>query len=76
MLTWALARRLEGSDVTANAMAPGLIAETGLYRQYPPEELVVASATMAADRRQRAGRRYRRMAGKRPRAGGRQRKVF
>lgn len=32
MLTWALARRLEGSGVTANAMTPGLITETGLYR--------------------------------------------
>src|SRR6266498_2915304 len=32
MLTWALARRLKGSGVTANAMTPGLITETGLYR--------------------------------------------
>jgi NAD(P)-dependent dehydrogenase (short-subunit alcohol dehydrogenase family) len=32
LLTWALARRSEGSGVTANAMAPGLIADTGLYR--------------------------------------------
>jgi NAD(P)-dependent dehydrogenase (short-subunit alcohol dehydrogenase family) len=32
MLSWALARRLDGSGVTVNAMAPGLIAETGLYR--------------------------------------------
>jgi len=37
MLTWALARRLNGSDVTANAMAPGLIIETGLYRNAAPE---------------------------------------
>jgi NAD(P)-dependent dehydrogenase (short-subunit alcohol dehydrogenase family) len=37
MLTWALARRLEGSGVTANAMTPGLIAETGLYRNSAPE---------------------------------------
>ncbi len=37
MLTWALARRLEGSGVTANAMAPGLITETGLYRNAPSE---------------------------------------
>lgn len=37
MLTWALARRLEGSDVTANAMAPGLITETRLYRHAPLE---------------------------------------
>jgi NAD(P)-dependent dehydrogenase (short-subunit alcohol dehydrogenase family) len=37
MLTWALARRLEGSGVTANAMAPGLITETRLYRNAPAE---------------------------------------
>lgn len=37
LLTWALARRLEGSGVTANAMAPGLIADTGLYRHTPRE---------------------------------------
>ena len=37
MLTWAMARRLEGSGVTANAMTPGLITETGLYRNSPPE---------------------------------------
>jgi NAD(P)-dependent dehydrogenase (short-subunit alcohol dehydrogenase family) len=39
MLSWALARRLDGSGVTVNAMAPGLIAETGLYRNAPPELL-------------------------------------
>jgi len=32
LLTWALARRLAGSGVTANAMAPGLV-QTGLYRR-------------------------------------------
>jgi NAD(P)-dependent dehydrogenase (short-subunit alcohol dehydrogenase family) len=32
LLTWALARRLEGTSVTANAMTPGLITETRLYR--------------------------------------------
>ncbi len=32
LLTWALARRLRGSGVTANAMTPGLITETRLYR--------------------------------------------
>jgi NAD(P)-dependent dehydrogenase (short-subunit alcohol dehydrogenase family) len=37
MLTWALRRRLEGTGVTANAMTPGLIAETGLYRNSVPE---------------------------------------
>ncbi len=37
LLTWALARRLEGSSVTANAMAPGLIVGTGLYRNAPPQ---------------------------------------
>ena len=35
MLTWALARRLEGSGVTANAMAPGLAVKTGLYPDTP-----------------------------------------
>lgn len=37
MLTWALARRLKGSGVTANAMTPGLITETELYRNAAPE---------------------------------------
>lgn len=37
LLTWALARRLDGSGVTANAMAPGLIVDTGLYRNTPAE---------------------------------------
>jgi NAD(P)-dependent dehydrogenase (short-subunit alcohol dehydrogenase family) len=37
LLTWALARRLAGSGVTANAMTPGLITETGLYRHADPE---------------------------------------
>jgi NAD(P)-dependent dehydrogenase (short-subunit alcohol dehydrogenase family) len=37
MLTWALARRLEGNGVTAIAMTPGLITETGLYRNAAPE---------------------------------------
>ncbi len=37
LLTWALARRLKGTGVTANAMTPGLITETGLYRHAPSE---------------------------------------
>jgi NAD(P)-dependent dehydrogenase (short-subunit alcohol dehydrogenase family) len=37
LLTWALARRLEGTGVTANAMTPGLITETELYRNANPE---------------------------------------
>ena len=37
LLTWALARRLAGSGVTANAMAPGLIVDTGLYRSMAPD---------------------------------------
>ena len=36
MVTWALARRLEGSGITANAMAPGLVVQTGLYRDASP----------------------------------------
>ncbi len=37
LLTWALARRLNGRGVTANTMTPGLITETGLYRNAAPE---------------------------------------
>ncbi len=37
MLTWTLARRLKGSDVAVNAMTPGLITETGLYRNAEPD---------------------------------------
>jgi NAD(P)-dependent dehydrogenase (short-subunit alcohol dehydrogenase family) len=37
MLTWALARRLDGSGLTVNAMTPGLITETGLYRNAAPD---------------------------------------
>jgi NAD(P)-dependent dehydrogenase (short-subunit alcohol dehydrogenase family) len=37
LFSWVLARRLDGSGVTVNAMAPGLIAETGLYRNAPAE---------------------------------------
>ena len=35
LLTWAFARRLEKSGVAVNAMAPGLVPETGLYRDTP-----------------------------------------
>jgi len=35
LLTWAFARRLEKSGVVVNAMAPGLVPETGLYRDTP-----------------------------------------
>jgi NAD(P)-dependent dehydrogenase (short-subunit alcohol dehydrogenase family) len=38
MLTWAFARRLSGESVTVNAMAPGLVLDTGLYRDLPPEQ--------------------------------------
>jgi NAD(P)-dependent dehydrogenase (short-subunit alcohol dehydrogenase family) len=44
LLTWALARRLEGSGVTANAMAPGFVPATGLARGLSPE-LRVSYAT-------------------------------
>ncbi len=64
MLTWALARRLEGTGVTANAMTPGLITETELYRNATPE--LVQRLTQDLRRAdQRPGRRYRRLAGKR-----------
>ena len=48
LLTWALARRVAGSNVTANAMTPGLVTETGLYRNAAPE--------MLSRLRQRGGR--------------------
>jgi NAD(P)-dependent dehydrogenase (short-subunit alcohol dehydrogenase family) len=37
MLTWAFARRLGEHRVTVNAMAPGLVLDTRLYRQLPDE---------------------------------------
>jgi len=37
ILTWALARRLREESVTVNAMAPGLVLDTGLYRHLSPE---------------------------------------
>jgi hypothetical protein len=37
MLTWAFARRLQGLPVSVNAMAPGLVLGTSLYRQLTPE---------------------------------------
>jgi NAD(P)-dependent dehydrogenase (short-subunit alcohol dehydrogenase family) len=37
LLTWALARRLDPARVTANAMAPGLVMQTALYDDLPPE---------------------------------------
>ena len=32
LFTWALVRHIEGSGVTANALAPGLVPNTGLFR--------------------------------------------
>lgn len=37
MLTWALARRLQAATVTVNAMAPGLVLGTDLYRRLTPD---------------------------------------
>ncbi len=37
LLTWALARRLKGTGVSVNAMTPGLITATRLYRNAPAE---------------------------------------
>ena len=37
MLTWALARRLAGTSVTCNAVAPGLVLDTELYRRLAPQ---------------------------------------
>ncbi|HVY64378.1 MAG TPA: SDR family oxidoreductase [Gammaproteobacteria bacterium] len=44
LLTWALARRLAGSGVTANAYAPGFVASTELSRDFP-ERLKAVYAT-------------------------------
>ena len=41
MLTWALARRLNDSGVTANAVAPGLAIKTGLYRDAPSSSMAI-----------------------------------
>jgi len=35
LLTWAHARRLEGSGVTANASAPGMVLSTNIYTDVP-----------------------------------------
>jgi NAD(P)-dependent dehydrogenase (short-subunit alcohol dehydrogenase family) len=37
MLSWALARRLDGTGVTVNAYAPGFVPATGLSRNLSPE---------------------------------------
>jgi NAD(P)-dependent dehydrogenase (short-subunit alcohol dehydrogenase family) len=37
MLTWAFARRLAQDRVDVNAVAPGLVLDTALYRDLPPE---------------------------------------
>lgn len=37
MLTWAIARRLRGASITVNALAPGLVLGTELYRYLAPE---------------------------------------
>jgi len=37
LLTWALARRIEGTGVTANAYAPGFVPGTELTRDMPPD---------------------------------------
>jgi len=37
MLTWAFARRLQGEHVGVNAVAPGLVLGTSLYRHLTPE---------------------------------------
>ncbi len=60
LFTWALARRLKGTNVTANAMAPGLVADTGLFRHAPPEQVARLKQTKRSDGGAR--RRYRRVA--------------
>jgi NAD(P)-dependent dehydrogenase (short-subunit alcohol dehydrogenase family) len=39
MLSWTFARRLSGHSVTVNAMLPGLMLGTRLYRQLPKDAL-------------------------------------
>jgi NAD(P)-dependent dehydrogenase (short-subunit alcohol dehydrogenase family) len=47
MLTWAFARRLLGDSVTVNAVAPGLVLDTSLYRHLPPGPGATSNATAA-----------------------------
>ena len=65
MLTWAMSRRLDGSGVTANAMTPGLITETSLYRNAAPE--LVMRLTQYSGGRTTAQGGHSRLAGKRSR---------
>ena len=39
LLTWGMARRLNGSGVMVNAMTPSLIPTTGLFRHAEPEHI-------------------------------------
>ncbi len=41
LLTWAFARRLADMGVSCNAFAPGLVLQTGLYRDVAPSSLIV-----------------------------------
>ena len=55
LLSWALARRLEGSGATVNAMAPGLV-QTGLFRDTPlPARLMIRLAGLCFGRSVRQG---------------------
>lgn len=39
LLTWGMARRVDGSGVTVNAMTPSLIPSTGLFRHAEPKRI-------------------------------------
>ena len=73
LLTWALARRVAGTGVTANAYAPGFVPGTELTRDMPP---AVRGRIASARAARRSKARTRRCGSQQSRAGRRQRPIL